>query len=93
MSAAHRSDDVRSAERRAADAAGTPERRQSSRQEMLEAILNRCYPHGVPENTSTSAVGQQVADAWKAECQKRGLKPTEPPKWDTIARKLGRRLD
>jgi hypothetical protein len=101
MAADPQSDDIGSPKRRrgqavpkhqrAADAAGTPtRRRQSLRQEMLEAILNRYYPQGVPENTSTSAVEQQVADAWKAECQARGCNPGGPLKWDAINRKLDR---
>jgi hypothetical protein len=86
--AAPQSDDIRQPERRAADASGT--RRQSFLQETLEVILHRYYPQGVPANTSTSAVWQKVATAWKAECDAQGCKPTQPPGWDTINRKLGR---
>jgi hypothetical protein len=86
--AAPQSDDIRPPERRAADASGT--RRQSFLQETLEVILHRYYPQGVPANTSTSAVWQKVATAWKAECDAQGCKPTQPPGWDTINRKLGR---
>jgi hypothetical protein len=91
MTAAPQSDDIRPPERRAADASGTRKRRQSLLQEILEVILRRYYPQGVPANTSTSAVQQKVAAAWKQECQSRGCKPTVPPNWDTIARRLGRR--
>jgi len=76
---------------RAADAAGTPKRRMSLLQEMLEASLRHCYPQDVPPNTSTSAVRRTITAAWEAECQRRGLKPSEPPSLDTINRKLGRR--
>jgi hypothetical protein len=85
------SDDIRPPEGRAADASRP--RRQSLRQEILGVILHRYYPQGVPADMSTSAVEQTVAAAWKSECQTRGFKPTEPPKYDTIARRLGRRRD
>jgi hypothetical protein len=81
MAAAPQSDDIRSPK----------PKRQSLLQEMLEASLSRCYPQDVPPNTSTSAVRRTITPAWKAECQARGLKPTDPPSLDTISRKLGRR--
>ena len=93
MTAAHPSDETRPPERRREPVTKydrPKRRRQSLLQEMLDAILRRKYLQGVPETTSTSAVWQQVATAWKDECQARGRKPTEPPSWDTINRKLGR---
>src|SRR5262249_19812125 len=78
------------ADRRGQAAPKRPKRRKTLRQEMLEAIVGREYPQGVPANIATSAVQQKVAAAWKAECQARGLKPTEPPSWDTKNRKLRR---
>ena len=89
------SDDIGPPERRREQAVPkTPKRRrQSLLQETLEVILRRYYPQGVRESTSTSAVQQTVAAAWKGERQARGCKPTEPPSWDTIARRLGRRRD
>src|SRR5262249_34387222 len=50
---------------RAADAAGTPKRRTSLLQEMLEACLRRCYPQGVSPDTSTSAVWRTITAAWE----------------------------
>src|SRR5262249_40561321 len=90
MTAAHPSDETRPAERRREPVTtyDRPKRRrrQSLLQETLDAILRCKYPQGVPETTSTAALQQKVAAAWKAECQARGRKPTEPPSWDTINR-------
>jgi hypothetical protein len=92
MTAAHQSDETRAPERRRRPVTtyDWPQRRQSLLQGMLEVILRRSYPQGVPATTATSAVRQKVAFAWKAESQAQGCKPTEPPGWDTINRKLGR---
>src|SRR5262249_51239024 len=74
---------------RAADGVATPKRRrQSLLQEILGIILDEYYPQGVPENTSTSAVQQKVAAVWEAKCREHGRELTNPPCWDTIARRL-----
>jgi hypothetical protein len=103
MTAASQADDIQPLKRRrgqavpkhqrAADAAGTPERRKPLRQEMLEDILRHRYPKDVPPDMSTADVERAVAAAWKPECQRRGIKPTDAPSYDTIARRLGRRRD
>jgi hypothetical protein len=85
--AAMQSDDTRPPKRR------TSKRPQRLRQAMLEACLDHCYPDGVPEDTAIADVYRMVASRWQAECQAREQKLTEPPSWDTIARKLGRRRD
>jgi hypothetical protein len=64
----------------------TSRRRRTLLQEMLEASLRRCYPDGVPPDTTTAAVRRMVEPVWKAECQARKLK-LQLPSWDTIARK------
>jgi hypothetical protein len=69
-----------------------PTKRQSLRQEMLQAIRRRLYPRGVPKSTSTATVMKQIELAWPAECQARGVEPSDclPPKWDMVDRALGR---
>jgi hypothetical protein len=68
-------------------------KRQSLRQQMLQTILRRLYPRGVSESTTTADVTRQVEGEWSAECDARGVNSSRvlAPKWDMVARALGRR--
>jgi hypothetical protein len=62
-------------------------------QQMIRAIIQRCYPPDgrVPDEVSTQTVCEQVDAGWAEECNKRAVKKRKSPSWTTIARYLGRR--
>jgi hypothetical protein len=68
-------------------------KRRTLRLDMLLTIVGSLYPRGVSNDIGTSAVQQQVAQAWPAECKARGLKEPRPPVpgWDMVNDALGRR--
>jgi hypothetical protein len=66
----------------------SPPRQPTLREQMILAIVRRRYHRGIPANVSVADVHRHVADVWKAECERRKIKPSQAPGRDSVTRAL-----